>query len=94
VQVSCKTLFTDSVFKLKKERNMNYNPISIFLDQKTFFVSIPLYSMIGKSKIPFQTSTNPSTDLFSAPIQLFIIDKHRSSLLILAINSYKLNNKC
>lgn len=59
-------LLTYSEFKLMVrpwERNRNSNPISIFLDQKKFFISTSLYSMMGKSKIPFHTSTNPSTDL-------------------------------
>lgn len=45
------------------EGNMNSNLFSIFFDQK-LFVSTPPYSIMGKSRIPFQISTNPSTDLF------------------------------
>lgn len=47
------------------EGNMNSNRFLYFLSFliKKLFVFILLYSIIGKSRIPFQISTNSSTDL-------------------------------
>lgn len=87
-EMFCKMLLTDSDLKLiliSWERNKNSNLISIFLDQKTF--CIYLFSMMGKSKIPFKPPLILLLMSSILMIQMCLVDKHRSSLLTSAVNA-------